>query len=81
MSIQNEVAPIAQLNTEKGDTAHVENPEYKKTDAFREEAILAENIQRDLPLWEALKTYRAATLWSAALSLCIIMDGYDTGRE
>jgi hypothetical protein len=47
----------------------------------REDAIQAENVELALTLHESLSIYRSAILWSAAISLVIIMDGYDTGRE
>lgn len=47
----------------------------------REDAIQAENVELALTLRESLSIYRSAVLWSAAISLIIIMDGYDTGRE
>lgn len=45
------------------------------------DAIIAEEAEHAMPVLLALKTYRSATLWSMAISLVIVMDGYDTGRE
>lgn len=44
-------------------------------------AMAAEEAERLIPLFAALKVYRSAILWSMAISLVIVMDGYDTGRE
>lgn len=45
----------------------------------RQDAMTAEQAEHAIPLREALVVYRSAILWSMALSLVIIMDGYDTG--
>lgn len=42
-------------------------------------AIQAEQAEQSMSLWESLKTYKRAILWSMAISLVIVMDGYDTG--
>jgi hypothetical protein len=58
--------------------AHVEQTD-KRLD--RADAIQAEPAEHHLTLRQSLKTYRRAILWSMAISLVIVMDGYDTGRE
>jgi hypothetical protein len=45
------------------------------------DAMLAEHAEQSMTLFESLKVYRSAILWSMAISLVIVMDGYDTGRE
>jgi hypothetical protein len=44
---------------------------------LREEANFATQAEHELTFWQGLKTYPKACAWSALVSLCIIMDGYD----
>ncbi|KAK9326350.1 general substrate transporter [Lipomyces orientalis] len=37
----------------------------------------AEN-EEALPLWKAIKAYPKAIFWSLAVSMCVVMEGYDT---
>jgi SP family general alpha glucoside:H+ symporter-like MFS transporter len=61
---------------------HVEKPAIDNdAAALRQDALHAEQSEHDLTLIQSLKTYHRAILWSMAISLVIIMDGYDTGRE
>jgi len=46
--------------------------------AITEDAKHATNAEHALPFWQALKFYRKAVGWSMAISLGIIMEGYDT---
>ena len=43
-----------------------------------EGAILAEEAEQAMGFKEAFRDYRSAVLWSFGISLCIIMEGYDT---
>lgn len=42
------------------------------------EAIQAEHAEKELTLWNGLKLYRKAVLWSVCFSALLIMEGYDT---
>lgn len=42
------------------------------------EAAAATQAERNMGLVKSLKLYRKACLWSVFLSLCIVMEGYDT---
>lgn len=44
------------------------------------DAIAAENAEKNIGFWAAIKTYHRAVLWSMAISLCLVMEGYDTAR-
>jgi hypothetical protein len=44
----------------------------------REGAIAAESAEQQMTFKEAIRDYPAAVFWSFAISLCIIMEGYDT---
>jgi hypothetical protein len=41
-------------------------------------AIAAEIAEQQMTFREAIRDYPAAIFWSFAISLCIIMEGYDT---
>ncbi|KAL2856505.1 general substrate transporter [Aspergillus pseudoustus] len=45
---------------------------------LEDRAYLATENEHSMTVWEALRRYRKACLWSMAFSLTIIMDGYDT---
>lgn len=55
--------------------ASAEHIEHETT----KDARLASDLEHQTTLWQALKTNRKAALWSAAISLTIIMEGYDIG--
>ncbi|KAK3711131.1 hypothetical protein LTR37_009918 [Vermiconidia calcicola] len=58
---------------EKAPIDHVEDVHVSK------EAKIAAQSEHDTTLWEALKTNRKSAMWSAIISLTIIMEGYDVG--
>jgi hypothetical protein len=58
---------------EKNPTDHIENVEVTK------EAKLAAQAEHQTTLWQALKSNKKAAIWSAIISLTIIMEGYDIG--
>ena len=58
---------------EKKPIDHIENVEVTK------EAKLAAQTEHETTLWQALKSNKKAALWSAVISLTIIMEGYDIG--
>lgn len=60
------------VQTVKAPAEHIEHESTK-------DAKLASDIEHETTLWQALKTNRKAALWSAAISLTIIMEGYDIG--
>lgn len=47
-------------------------------DLTRDGAIAAEAAEQTMTFTEAFRDYKAAVFWSLAISLCIIMEGYDT---
>lgn len=51
-----------------------------RTDALTslEGAAAAELAEQSMTFREAIRDYPAAVFWSFAISLCIIMEGYDT---
>lgn len=83
MTTQDRSDPIAiEVVDEKADASHIEEAEghhdAKKTTT---DAMVAEEAEHAMPLFEAVKVYKSAILWSMAISLVIVMDGYDTGCE
>lgn len=58
---------------EKTNIDHVEEVEATK------EAKIAAEAEHQTTLWQALKNNKKAALWSAVISLTIIMEGYDIG--
>ena len=78
-------APAIAIESEKKvDLANIEHHEEelgydKSADALtRDGAIAAETAEAAMTFTEAFRDYKAAVLWSLAISLCIIMEGYDT---
>lgn len=67
------------------ENVHIEQmPQLKHADGWdqlRQDAIDAEEAETNMGLWESLRTYPTAVFWSFAISLVIIMEGYDTARE
>ncbi|KAK1139964.1 hypothetical protein N8T08_011041 [Aspergillus melleus] len=61
---------------QKEQTAHIE---HSSQAAENKEAQQASAAERQATFWQALKSNRKAALWSAAISLTIIMEGYDVG--
>jgi hypothetical protein len=47
-------------------------------DTFKEDAMFAEMAEQSMTFKEAIRDYPSAVFWSFAISLCIIMEGYDT---
>lgn len=47
------------------------------TAAVANEAAAATETEHQLSLWQSLKLYRKACLWSVFLSTCIVMEGFD----
>lgn len=58
-------------------TSHVED---SKGFVDIREAAEASAAEHSTTLWEALKQNRKAALWSALISMTIIMEGYDIGK-
>lgn len=52
-----------------------------KWSVLREDAIAAEEAERNLSVKDSLRLYPRAVFWSFSISLCIIMEGMDLGRE
>ena len=81
--------PTLQANDSVGDTKYdtelkVEGLDHveggNRTDALTslEGAAAAELAEQSMTFREAIRDYPAAVFWSFAISLCIIMEGYDT---
>ncbi|GAB7354190.1 hypothetical protein MBLNU459_g4742t1 [Dothideomycetes sp. NU459] len=62
---------------EKGDAiAHIENTsDWDNT----KEAAQASAAEHSTTFWQALRENRKAAFWSAIISMCIVMEGYDIG--
>jgi SP family general alpha glucoside:H+ symporter-like MFS transporter len=41
----------------------------------------AEDAEKNMSLWSNLRLYKKAVFWSFAVSLCIVMEGFDLGSE
>lgn len=41
------------------------------------EAKEAADLEKNMPVWTAIKVYRKAVMWSILISMCIIQEGYD----
>jgi hypothetical protein len=85
-SIQARATPIDALEVEKKLDAdlHLEtlgdvegNKRYVELTST-DGAIAAELAEQSMTFREAFRDYRSAVLWSLGISLCIIMEGYDT---
>lgn len=61
------------ITAEKAAQDHVEDVGATK------EAKVASQREHETTLWEALKQHKKAAIWSAIISLTIIMEGYDIG--
>lgn len=46
--------------------------------ALLHEAHVANAKEHEMPVWQGLKSYRKAVIWSLLLSAAVIMEGYDT---
>lgn len=60
---------------EKKQNDHVEDVGVTK------EAKIAAQTEHETTLWQALQSNKKAALWSAVISLTIIMEGYDVGMS
>ncbi|KAF5856328.1 hypothetical protein ETB97_007512 [Aspergillus alliaceus] len=60
-------------------SAHVEHA--ADSTATTKEALQASTYEHEATVWEALKYNYKAVLWSAAISLTIIMEGYDVDEQ
>lgn len=63
----------------KVSTTHVEDA--GKDGLYIEGAAEAAAIERTQTIWQALKENKKAAIWSALLSMTIIMEGYDVGMS
>ncbi|KAL1408644.1 hypothetical protein Q8F55_005457 [Vanrija albida] len=63
---------------EKGDVMHLDQPTSAEATQIRNDAMEAEEAELKMGLVEGLKTYPTAVFWSFAISLLIVMEGYDT---
>lgn len=89
--LKNSIACNLNMESKKSDDAHVEDftrptffqfNENPQNDlgkpSMTELAQRASEMEHSLSLWQGIKRYRKAVLWSIGFSLAIIMDGYDT---
>jgi SP family general alpha glucoside:H+ symporter-like MFS transporter len=65
-------------NVEKIEAQHADLSENMNAKLLNEEAKVATSTEHSIGLWQGLKTYRKAALWSVLVSSSIIMEGYDT---
>ncbi|PLB41451.1 general substrate transporter [Aspergillus candidus] len=63
----------------ENDSKKEQSAQLEHSDLVKNEAQQASEAEHQASFWEALKTNRKAVLWSAAISLTIIMEGYDVG--
>ncbi|KAJ9157508.1 Sugar/inositol transporter [Pleurostoma richardsiae] len=63
---------------ELAEVSTMEAQHTKDAMSIAEKAHLATQDEHSMTVWQAVKRYRKACLWSMAFSLSIIMDGYDT---
>jgi hypothetical protein len=52
-----------------------------KWNLVQSDAIAAETAEKELGVMDSLRMYPNAVAWSVGISLCIIMEGMDLGRE
>lgn len=67
--------------TEKDDITHLEDVDAEKGGPSLKfnvkDAKHASDMEKSMPVFKALWTYRRACMWSALVSMCIVMEGYD----
>lgn len=71
------------IEAEKPQAQHTEQAQQSENGDYNgkvtaEDARLATEAEHSLSLWQGIKTYRKAVLWSVLVSTTIIMEGYDT---
>ncbi len=66
------VEPTPEIDRAEKSTA--QQTEYATGKSTSEDARLATIAEHNLPLWEGIKTYRKAVLWSILVSSSIIME-------
>jgi len=63
---------------EKPTEAHIERTSFDKPEALEEIAKEATAIEHSLTTLEAVKAYPMAIFWCLMVSMCVVMEGYDT---
>lgn len=73
------ISPVEDAATFVEDKKDAYPSHHEKVDynAFKEDAMRAEEEEKSMTLWQNLKTYKKAVFWSFAISLNIIMEGFD----
>lgn len=61
------------------DKVEKKNIDYVESVEVTKEAKIAAQNEHETTLWQALKSNKKAALWSAVISLTVIMEGYDIG--
>ncbi|KAJ0272029.1 hypothetical protein COL940_010667 [Colletotrichum noveboracense] len=82
MEPKSEVAMVEHANTcsddnHKHDTLAAAEEGGKLDATYEQKAIQATLSEHDLTIWEALRRYKKAALWSMLVSMSIIMRAYD----
>jgi SP family general alpha glucoside:H+ symporter-like MFS transporter len=63
---------------EKGGVGYDNHGDGELNDkGLKEEARLGTENEHNLSLWQAVKTYKRAALWSVLISTTVVMEGYD----
>ncbi|MCJ1316708.1 hypothetical protein MMC15_002029 [Xylographa vitiligo] len=63
------------------DVSHIESvgsDEKLQGSRLTEYAKTGADIEHHMPPWEAVKTYPMAIFWAVLVSMCVVMEGYDT---
>lgn len=66
--------PVAEVSR---DTDWLNSARDTETQDAREAAL----AEHDTTFWQALKENQKAVFWSAIISLTIVMEGYDVGKD
>lgn len=75
-----QIDDLDSIKAPKNHVAHFENQGDTQHDAWKD-ARKAAQAEKDMTLWQALQGSWKAALWSAVISLTIIMEGYDVGES
>lgn len=65
-------------NVEPAESAN-KSVEYIEAIELTKDAKIAAQAEHETTLWQCLRSNKKAAMWSAVISLTIIMEGYDIG--
>lgn len=71
-----EKAQTQQLGDDHVEKAHADVTELSEKQ-LNNEAHHATDVEHNISIWQALKTYKKAAIWSVLISTTVIMEGYD----